>query len=210
MIVRLPLDRIKKGNGNAAPTRHSGSHRTRIFRVSSHQWLFRHVQQRIALYGRDEFCEPLVPRVLSLRGHDAAGRVRRDFECHYRRARLSCSEVCQINGTGRDEWLGRVGASGDGKLMERSPGDSMFSFQREENHFYPRGTSVSRKSTMYRRHLNRAASIPSLLLPRTTRMSERWLVKLIRVKWSLNGTRIDCQTVDRAFAAQWNDIDDVL
>lgn len=53
-----------------------------------------------------------------------------------------------------------------------------------------RGTSSTRKSTTSPGSWM-AAGNPRLF-PLRAEIGGRWLVKLIRVKWSLNGTRIDC------------------
>lgn len=168
----------------------------RMPRVSSHQRLFRHVQQRIALYGRDEFARGTSSPVGSFRrSHDAMRRARSRMSLRSIDSRRvgrekeregEGSEVCVSNHTKR----GEIGASGDGKLMgPRGPlpfKGIVFCVRRGAPAPAFHENPQSRPALQWPRGVN-----PWLSTLRAE-IGGRWLVKLIRVKWSLNGTRIDC------------------
>lgn len=59
-----------------------------------------------------------------------------------------------------------------------------------------KSTTTSRSALQWQR-----ANEPLGSIPPSGRNGGRWLVKLIRVKWSLNGTRIDCQNHAARFCA---------
>lgn len=67
----------------------------------------------------------------------------------------------------------------------------------QRDHSYPRARaapaeSASRKSTTSPGFLNGRGEPSGAFFPLRAMIGGRWLVKLIRVKWSLNGTQIDC------------------
>jgi len=177
--------------------RHGTSFRLPSFacRVSSHQRLFRHVRGRIARYGRDESARlvPHPPRPSFKRSHDPsrvcvcarAGKRARPMSLRSTDRRTDGAPMWCVksHGTGRGRREDR-----DGKLMELR-----WSCAASKRSLVPCARARARAL-----HGNPQGRPMSLQWPRgessvplRAGIGERWLVKLIRVKWSLNGTRID-------------------